>query len=87
MLIGKVVVYNVASQLAKCCCIYCLILANHMLLDIDECSTGVHNCTQNQQCVNMPGTFICECVSGYELLNGNCEGNQHAMIIYVRCIL
>ena len=46
-----------------------------MLLDIDECSTGVHNCTQNHlQCVNRPGTFICECSSGYELLNGICEG-------------
>ena len=53
----------------------------HMLLDIDECSTGDHNCTQNQQCVNMPGTFICECVSGYELVNGICEGNQLVMII------
>ena len=45
-----------------------------MLLDIDECSTGDHNCTQNQWCVNSPGTFICECVSGYELLNGTCKG-------------
>ena len=53
-----------------------------MSLDIDECSTGVHNCTQNQhvQCVNSPGTFICECVSGYKLLNGTCEGNQHVIL-------
>ena len=46
-----------------------------MLLDIDECSTGEHNCAENQQCVNKPGDYQCECVSGYELLNGNCEGN------------
>ena len=48
-----------------------------VIIDIDECSTGDHNCTQNQQCVNMPGTLICECVSGYELLNGNCEGKYY----------
>ena len=41
-----------------------------MPLDIDECTTGVHNCTQNQQCVNRPGSFICECASGYEPSNG-----------------
>ena len=50
-----------------------------MLLDIDECSTGEHNCTQNQQCVNRPGDYQCECISGYELLNGNCEGNVQLM--------
>ena len=44
------------------------------LIDIDECSTGVHNCTQNQQCVNRNGGYQCKCVSGYELLDGNCEG-------------
>ena len=43
-------------------------------IDIVECSTGDHNCTQNEQCVNRLGTFICECVRGYELFNGNCEG-------------
>ena len=43
------------------------------MLDIDECSTGVHNCTQNRQCVNTPGDYECECFSGYELVDGICE--------------
>ena len=55
-----------------------------MLLDIDECSTGEHNCTHNQQCVNKPGDYQCECVSGYELLNGNCEGNIQLMQLCVQ---
>ena len=45
-----------------------------MLLDIDECITGVHNCTLNQQCVNRLGDYDCKCVHGYELLDGVCEG-------------
>ena len=45
-----------------------------MLSDINECTAGTHNCTQNQRCINMPGIFMCECVSGYELSNGACEG-------------
>ena len=52
-----------------------------MLLDIDECSTGDHNCTQNQRCVDKPGTFICECINGYELLNGVCEGNRQRILM------
>ena len=44
-------------------------------IDIDECTTGVHGCLQNQQCINRPGNYVCECVTGYELLNGTCEGN------------
>lgn len=47
-----------------------------ILLDIDECSTEIHNCSQlqNEQCDNRPGTFVCECISGYEQLNGICKG-------------
>ena len=55
------------------CCIS--LIWSLTLLDIDECTTGVHDCKQNQQCVNIPGSFICECVIGYELLNGTCQGN------------
>ena len=59
----------------KCMCYIALkTLLKCYFIDIDECSTGVHNCTQNQQCVNSLGTFSCECNSGYELLNGTCEG-------------
>ena len=57
-----------------CCFIYHYLNTKHYA-DIDECSTDVHNCTQNQQCVNRPGDYECECVSGYELVNGICEGN------------
>ena len=45
-----------------------------MLIDINECTTGTHNCTQNQRCVNTPGNFMCKCVSGYEFSNGVCKG-------------
>ena len=56
-------------------------LTNDVFLDIDECSTSAHNCTQNQQCVNMPGTFICECVSGYRFSGGTCKGNDKLMYV------
>ena len=51
------------------------------LSDVDECTTGTHNC--DQQCTNTQGGFTCSCNTGYELLaNGyECRG-----IIYL-CIL
>ena len=46
----------------------------HCYVDVDECTTGVHNCTQDQRCVNIPGGYDCECCSGYEKIGGVCGG-------------
>ena len=34
--------------------------------DIDECSLGTDNCSENADCENFPGSFTCECHAGYE---------------------
>lgn len=34
-------------------------------VDIDECSSGTHDCRQNQICQNRPGGFTCLCPQGY----------------------
>ena len=35
------------------------------IVDIDECATDAHNCSQI--CMNELGTFHCACNPGYEL--------------------
>ena len=32
--------------------------------DIDECTSGLHNCTLNAKCENLPGSFTCNCDQG-----------------------
>lgn len=43
--------------------------------DIDECSTGSHNCRLGSECTNLPGGYICTCYG--ELAGGpiNCSGD------------
>ena len=35
-------------------------------LDIDECSEGVSNCSENSNCTNTIGSYQCSCFSGYQ---------------------
>ncbi|CAK6432078.1 unnamed protein product [Pipistrellus nathusii] len=33
--------------------------------DVDECATDFHRCGPNSMCINLPGSYRCECRSGY----------------------
>ena len=46
----------------------------HYCLDIDECTTGDHNCKSNERCINRPGSFSCKCISGFKSVDNTCEG-------------
>ena len=43
----------------------CLQYILHCIVDINECNAGTARC--NQICTNTIGSFICSCITGYEL--------------------
>ena len=51
--------------------------------DVDECSEGRSNCSQ--LCVNVDGSYKCNCSSGYSLhSNGkDCDGEYHICLIHI----
>ena len=45
-----------------------------MLLDIDECSNGSHDCDVNANCTNLNGSHSCTCKEGYTGKGESCQG-------------
>ena len=56
------------SAIHNCCLYY--------LIDIDECKSGAHQCTQI--CTNNNGSYTCSCNNGYELSKDErtCTGEE-----------
>lgn len=43
-------------------------------VDIDECATQTDECPDNSRCINTPGSYRCECWSGFTKIGEICEG-------------
>ena len=60
--------------------------------DIDECETDLHNCSNEQSCLNTDGSFKCECKNGY-VGDGltcvdidECDQGNHSCSIHSTCV-
>ena len=45
-------------------------------VDIDECSSGLHDCSKNADCYNTAGSFDCVCKQGYNGNGVDCQGES-----------
>ena len=44
--------------------------------EIDECAENSDDCDRSvSDCTNTPGSFTCDCHSGYEMIVTTCTGN------------
>lgn len=46
--------------------IFFLFTTHVCLVDVDECQSVQHRCGEGQLCHNMPGSYRCECLTGYQ---------------------
>lgn len=66
-------------------------MTSYIFVDIDECATQTDECPDNSRCINTPGSYRCECWSGFTKIGEICEGkiwmNYLTMILtnYSRC--
>ena len=60
-----------------CVCV-CVCVSNTILficrLDVNECEDGTHDCHNNANCTNIPGSFNCSCKKGYTGNGSLCSG-------------
>ncbi|XP_038607368.1 EGF-containing fibulin-like extracellular matrix protein 1 [Tachyglossus aculeatus] len=57
--------------------------------DIDECTTGTHNCRADQVCLNLRGSFSCQCPPGYQKRGDQCVDIDECIIppyCHQRCV-
>ena len=57
------------------CFHYCL------CLDINECSTGSHDCHKNAMCINTKGHYNCRCKPGFAGDGRFCFGNPTVIVL------
>lgn len=56
---------------------------SHLLLDIDECQSGTHNCDVNAECTNSQGSYTCTCKEGYRANGDTCEGENDFCLFHI----
>ena len=56
-------------------------------LDIDECTTNVHNCDSLAVCNNTVGSFYCTCIAGYEGNGTACIGERCFYVLFGNALL
>ena len=45
-----------------------------MILDVNECATGVSVCDPNAECINVVGSYLCVCKNGFTGDGSDCIG-------------
>ena len=56
------------------------------LPDVDECKLKVNLCDGNAKCININGSYNCQCDDGYSGDGFHCSGINGSSLITLTCI-
>ena len=63
------------------------IITKFILLDIDECEQGEASCEEDEECVNIVGSYRClsRCSEGYRrnIASLDCEGSHYISVLFI----
>ena len=55
-----------------------------MYIELDECSDpSLNDCDVNANCTDIPGSFMCDCVLGYEGNGTFCESTIECLLYFI----
>lgn len=46
----------------------------NFITDINECTDGSADCGPGAECINLNGSFACQCRAGFQEAGNNCTG-------------
>ena len=55
----------------------------YFVLDLDECKLKINLCDSNARCININGSYICQCDDGYSGDGFHCLGTHSYIAIGV----
>lgn len=50
-----------------------MLIVGFVIADIDECMTGENDCSENAECTDTFGGFVCTCFNGYQGDGKTCQ--------------
>ena len=66
--------------LCVCVCVHIVVIPYSscvLSLDINECNMTTIPCDTHAACTNTPGSYSCQCMTGYTGNGTSCDGNQN----------
>lgn len=58
---------------------FATVYTRHSVSDVDECSSA-NTCSSTENCVNLVGSYLCVCKSGFSLFAGtDCRGMNFSL--------
>lgn len=78
---------QVMHEISHFCCYNIFLVLCLFVSDIDECSIGSADCGPGADCINLNGSFACQCQVGYQKFGNNCTGAENITIAFCLCTL